>query len=205
MKTIIITENQYNNLKSALYEWYRPSNYDALPNKITLYHGTDYEGLSGIMESGVIDAKAGRRHGESYGINFFTIKGEEMNFSKGYAFSIDVDKSEFENGTFRFENDSWVTSKGAVDIANRNFRVVQAFRWKIDTLHEILENCINREKDVDKGRLRFYNFCYDDSWSSEINIHGLYGIDDPIILNVVNQFGISDDEWFESIYNANYK
>lgn len=201
MKTIIITENQYNDLKSTLYEWYRPSNYDSMPDKITLYHGTDYDGLSGIIESGIVDAKAGKRHGESYGINFFTINGEEMNFSKGYAFSIDVDKSEFENGTFRFENDSWVTSRGTVDIKNRNFKIVQAFYYSIDNLVDILENCINNEKDINNGRFRFFNFCKRQSWQHDFQ-QGIETIDDPIMLKVVNQFGISDDEWLESIASS---
>ena len=35
--------------------------------KIKLYHGTDYIGLTNILNDGVIDARSGRRTGETKG------------------------------------------------------------------------------------------------------------------------------------------
>ena len=202
-RKFIITEQQYKHIINQLRinEAYLPSNFESMGEKIRLYHGTDYDGLVGIMESGVIDAKSGTRHGETKGVNWFTTQGDRLNFSKGYAFSIDVDKSEFENGDFRFMNESEVTCYSSINIENKNFQVVEAFYCKIDRLKDILENCIDIENDVDNGRVRFFNFCKRDSNKYDWQ-QGVYFVDDPVVLKVVNQFGILEDEWLNSIYNS---
>lgn len=203
-RKFIITEQQYKYIVNRLgiNESYIPSGFESMGEKIRLYHGTDYDGLVGIIESGVIDAKSGTRHGETKGVNWFTINGDKLHFSKGYAFSIDVDKSEFDNHTFSFMNDTEVACYSSIDIENKNFQVVEAFYSKIDHIREILENCINIEKDRNNGIWRFFKHFKKTSnrydWQQ-----GIETIDDPIMMKVANQLGISEDEWYESICNSN--
>lgn len=40
---------------------------------IRLYHSTNLEGIEGILESGIIDARQGHRRGETYGMNMIII------------------------------------------------------------------------------------------------------------------------------------
>lgn len=202
-RKFIITEQQYKYIVNRLgiNEAYLPSNFESMGEKIRLYHGTDYDGLVGIIESGVIDARIGRRHGETKGVNWFTTNGDRLSFSKGYAYSIDVDKSEFENHIFNFMNDTEVTNYSSIDIQNKNFQIVEAFYSKIDHLRNVLENSIKRENGKNNGIWRFFNYCKRNSnrfdWQA-----GIVTIDDPVMLKVANQLGISEDEWYESICNS---
>lgn len=189
-------------IKESICEGYLPDRFSPLPEKIRLYHGTDYYGITGVMESGVMDAKSGKRWGETYGVNFFTVNGDRLSFSKGYAFSIDVDAEDFRNGTFQFMNDSDVACYDAVDVRNRNFTIVEAFGWKIGRLGEVLENCIGNAGNVDDGRWKFYRFCMKDA--DRFPGGGtIDAVDDALFVKIMEQLGVSYDEWIESVYKAN--
>lgn len=106
-----------------LTEWYFPDNFESMPDPIKLYHGTDIEALNNILEDGVICAKRGRRTGETSGVNWFFAKNRN-NFSRGSMFSIEVPKSMFENGQFKFMNEIAVISRDSeIPIDGLNFRI----------------------------------------------------------------------------------
>ena len=65
-----ILSNQANESVQHINEW-KPENYDSLPQKIRLYHGTDIFALEDILLDGEINARHGKRTGETYGVNWF--------------------------------------------------------------------------------------------------------------------------------------
>ena len=108
--------------KRILNEW-KPEFYDNLPSVIKIYHGTDTDGINAIVQSGVICAKYGRQHGETYGVNWFSTK-LTGNFGTGTYFSIEVPKTDFEDGTFNFMNEGNVTSEiDEIPIDKYNMRI----------------------------------------------------------------------------------
>ena len=60
-----MNQQQQNNESVERLNELKPKNYDSLPNKIRLYHGTDIYALEDILIDGEINAKAGRRTGET--------------------------------------------------------------------------------------------------------------------------------------------
>lgn len=119
-----------------LNEWWKPEFYDRLPEKIRLYHGTDMMALNDIIEEGVISAYNGHRHGETHGVNWFSLE-LTGNYGHGTYFSIEVPKLDFENHVFHFMNNSDVTSENReIPIDKYNLRIEKIggmdeenFRW----------------------------------------------------------------------------
>ena len=112
-----------NESKQRLNEWWYPEFYNQLPDKIRLYHGTDMMALNDIIEQGVISAYNGHRHGETHGVNWFSLQ-LTGNYGKGTYFSIEVPKSDFENHIFHFMNNSDVTSENReIPIDKYNLRI----------------------------------------------------------------------------------
>lgn len=126
MKYIQAMQNESVN---HLNEW-RPSFFDTLPDTITLRHGTTLAALDSICRDGVISARNGRQTGETNGVNWFTTN-DSVSFGRGSAFSIQVPKSDFENGTFEFMNNCEVISRlSEIPIDKYNFRIEQIGNWK---------------------------------------------------------------------------
>jgi len=132
-----------------LTEWYFPDNFENMPNPIKLYHGTKLDLMDDIVETGVISAKRGGQHGETFGINWFTIN-PKVSFGTGTAFSIEVPKSEFENGNFLFENGHEVTSRASE-------LPIEKYNLKIEKIDGI-------EKEY---FIRVFNKCGNDIWEFE--------------------------------------
>ena len=135
-----ILSNQANESVQHINEW-KPENYDSLPQKIRLYHGTDIFALEDILLDGEINARHGKRTGETHGVNWFFTSFKD-NFARGVVFSIEVDKSEFEKHTFEFVNGSEVTSRdSSVSIQGRNFRIEELDWYNQETFSNILKKC----------------------------------------------------------------
>ena len=127
-----ITESKRMNLN----EW-KPSFFDQLPEKIKLYHGTDIMALNDIIEEGTICALRGRKRSETYGVNWFSTE-LTSNFGHGSNFSIEVPKSDFVNGKFRFMNNSDVTSwDDEIPIAEYNFRIERIGGFNEETFRNL--------------------------------------------------------------------
>ena len=172
---------QNNNVKNESHmrinEW-KPANFSEMPQKIRLYHGTDIFALEDILLDGEINARHGKRTGETYGVNWFFTSFKD-NFARGVVFSIEVDKSEFENHTFEFMNGSEVTSRdSSVSIQGRNFRIEKLDWYNQETLSNILKKC---NGDI-------YDFAnYIGEHSKLLNQIGEYRVDDVVILQILRQ------------------
>ena len=112
-----------------------------------LYHGTTFEALEDIVETGVISAKKGQQHGETNGVNWFSTKYSE-NFSKGVVISISCSEEDFKDGRFKFMNNSEVISDGefrnSIPINNRDFRIEKFLGIKSSNDFEVLHNILER-------------------------------------------------------------
>ena len=172
-----ILSNQANESVQHINEW-KPKNYDSLPQKIRLYHGTDIFALEDILLDGEINARHGKRTGETYGVNWFFTSFKD-NFARGVVFSIEVDKSEFENHTFEFMNGSEVTSRdSSVSIQGRNFRIEELDWYNQETFSNILKKC---NGDI-------YDFAnYIGEHNKLLNQIGEYRVDDVVILQILRQ------------------
>ena len=129
-----------------------------LGEKVRLYHGTSLPELDAIIEDGVISAARGRQHGETFGINWFSLKSSD-NFGTGTVFSIEVPKSKIVDGTFKLVNSGELTAKmSEIPIAQYNLRIEKIGGMNQEVFHNmwkrvngdvfdfvILFNKINRE------------------------------------------------------------
>lgn len=123
---------------------YFPDNYDNMSDPIKLYHGTRLDAMDDIVESGVISALKGRQTGETRGINWFTTNGNKVSFGTGTVFSIEVPKSDFENGQFHFMNDVEVISRNdEIDIEQYNMRIEKIDGFSSKLLIKFFKKCGN--------------------------------------------------------------
>ena len=130
----IVSESKVMNLN----EW-KPSFFDQLPEKIKLYHGTDIMALNDIIEEGKICALHGHKRSETYGVNWFNTQLTN-NFGHGSNFSIEVPKSDFINGKFKFMNNTDVTSwDNEIPIDGYNFRIERIGGFNEETFRNLFE------------------------------------------------------------------
>ena len=130
----IVSESKVMNLN----EW-KPSFFDQLPEKIKLYHGTDIMALNDIIEEGMICALHSHKRSETYGVNWFNTQLTN-NFGHGSNFSIEVPKSDFINGKFKFMNNTDVTSRdNEIPIDGYNFRIERIGGFNEETFRNLFE------------------------------------------------------------------
>lgn len=173
-----MNQQQQNNESVERLNEYKPKNYDSLPNKIRLYHGTDIYALEDILIDGEINAKAGRRTGETYGVNWFFTSYKD-NFSRGVMFSIEVDKSEFDNHIFEFMNNNEVTSRdNVVPIQGRDFRIENIDGYNQEVFNRLLKEC---NGDIYKFLEKLYQVC------KLLNEVGSPYISEPINIQILKQ------------------
>lgn len=132
--------------KQIINEWYYPDNFESLPDKITLYHGTDYYGLENILWEGIIDARRGTSTGETRGMNWFFVSYRD-NYSRGFIYSIDIDKNEINKTAdgFNYMNNNEIANYEPISINNRNFTIHEAFGYKIEDLKNVMwKKCLQQ-------------------------------------------------------------
>ena len=124
-KTIRFNESSLIAIKKGLNEIMAGSDDIVSHNDVSavkLYHGTTIDALLAIMETGVMSAKRGRQHGETYGVNWFSLKNGD-NFNRGAVFSIEVPGDVF-NERFRMMNNSEAVSKDDdLDVTSFNLTI----------------------------------------------------------------------------------
>lgn len=158
-----------------------------------LYHGTTFEALGDIVDTGVISAKKGQQHGETNGVNWFSTKYSE-NFSRGVVISIACSEEDFKDGRFKFMNNSEVISdeelRYAIPINNRDFRIEKFLGIKstngFEVLHNILErfngDIFNTVNLIDRIGEKY----------SGIGYVPLMSVDNPIFQILLKQTGFGD-------------
>ena len=185
-------ENNVMESKQNIREWYYPDNFESLPDKITLYHGTDYDGMENILIDGVIDARRGRSTGETRGMNwFFTLYKD--NYSRGFVYSIDINKEEINktsNG-FNYMNDNEIASYEPISIDNRNFTIHEAFGYEIESLKNVMwRKCLQQtNNDIYEAIYLWIDKFSKLSGAQEYDI----SINNDIIQQILKQF-IGEDE-----------
>lgn len=122
-KTIRFNENGLIAIKNRLNEITAGNDDVVSPNDVvTLWHGTTIDALLCIMESGIMSAKIGGQHGETYGVNWFSLASSD-NFNKGALFSIEVPGSIFDE-EFKMMNKSEAVSRDdELDISRFNLKI----------------------------------------------------------------------------------
>ena len=110
-----------------------------------LYHGTTFEALEDIIDTGVISAKKGQQHGETSGVNWFSTKYSE-NYSRGVVISIACSEEDFKAYRFKFMNNSEVISDNefshSIPINDRDFRIEKFLDIKSSDGFEVLHNIL---------------------------------------------------------------
>ena len=109
-KSIYLTEKQLNYIKNTL----------SGDKMIKLFHNTSLSGAAGIINDGVI--RCNMCHSEGHGdMVWFTTKYDD--YGSECKLSIEVPKSEIDNGTFEFVNRIHVVTYQDVDISKYNLQV----------------------------------------------------------------------------------
>ena len=185
-------ENNVMESKQNIREWHYPDNFDSLPDTITLYHGTDYDGMENILIDGVIDARRGRSTGETRGMNWFFTSYKD-NYSRGFVYSIDINKEEINktsNG-FTYMNDNEIASYEPISIDNRNFTIHEAFGYEIEDLKNVMwRRCLQQtNNDIYEAIYLWIDKFSKLSDAQEYDI----SINNVIIQQILKQF-IGEDE-----------
>ena len=138
-KTIRFNENGLIAIKNRLNEITAGNDEVVSPNDVvTLWHGTTVDALLCIMESGAMSAKRGKQHGETYGVNWFSLAFSDS-FNSGALFSIEVPGDVFSK-EFSMMNKSEATSENdELDISR--------FNLKIEKICGLSRDCIKRAYD----------------------------------------------------------
>lgn len=185
-------ENNVMESRQNIREWHYPDNFENLPEIITLYHGTDYEGMENILIDGVIDARRGRSTGETKGMNWFFTSYKD-NYSRGFIYSIDISKEEINktsNG-FNYMNDSEIASYEPIPINNRNFTIHEAFGYTIEDIKNVMwKKCLQQtHNDIYEAI-----FLWVDKFSKLSNAQEYdITVNNDIIQQILKQF-IGEDE-----------
>lgn len=128
----------------TINEGFRYEDKDKLPNIITLYHGTNFDALNEILDSGVISAKRGWKNSETSDVNWFST---DPNHRWGEClFSIEVSKEYFDyynKPHFTLMNSVHVRTLDDVDIEQFNLLIVNIGGFDLESLGRLLMNSKN--------------------------------------------------------------
>lgn len=131
------------------------------PSTVKLWHGTDVGGLINILKSGRICASDGVQHGETYGVNWFSL-GESYSFYKGALFSIEVPSQDFD-AKFKTMNTFEVTSiDSTVDVAPYDFKVEKFCDFDREALNRYYDMLLEKGERFPIETIRdkiFYEWC----------------------------------------------
>lgn len=178
--------------KNRIDEWFYPEGFENLPERITLYHGTDYDGLEDILLDGTIDARSGRRTGETKGMNWFSTK-YSTNFSRGFIFSIEISKDEINKTTdgFKYMNNNEIANYEPISIENRNFTILEAFGYNFDSLkNNMWKKCLAKTG----GDLSEAVFLFIEKFGSFSNTSGYdISLANPVVEQLLKQLAGADN------------
>lgn len=122
--------------------------------KIKLYHGTDYIGLTNILDDGVIDARSGRRTGETKGMNWFFTEMRN-NFSRGFMFSIEMTREQFKRYGMHFMSEKTVANYEPISLSDVNFNIEEAFGLPYEQILRIKNIASKQNPEINEKDLIF--------------------------------------------------
>ena len=137
------------NLKSykgdSINENYRYETKDELPDVVTLYHGTNFDGLNGILEDGMFSARNSSKRSETQGVNWFSTDPKNS-YGSGCDVSIQVPKEYFEYQSkphFTLMNRVHCRTLDDVDINKFHLNIVNLGGFDMESLKRLLINSRN--------------------------------------------------------------
>ena len=122
--------------------------------KIKLYHGTDYIGLTNILNHGVIDVRSGRRTGETKGMNWFFTEMRN-NFSRGFMFSIELTQKEFKKYGMHFMSEKTVANYNPILLSDVYFNIEEAFGLPYEDILRIKNIASKQNPEINEEDLIF--------------------------------------------------
>ena len=171
----------------------------AFPDEIRLFHGTSPEAVNDILESGVIDAYQGHRHGETEGMNWFSLSYTE-NFSRGAIISLGMTIDQF-NQFFHKMNSAEATSNhSTLDITQFDFQIERLYDFKKEALKRLYELCVEKYgNDAIWSYLTRLNNAAD-----RMNIEHIFA-DTPLFKELMREIGHEDDMRREGLLESSNK
>lgn len=161
-KTIRFNENGLIAIKNKLNEITAGGDKAVSPNDVvTLWHGTDIPGILGILKSGSICAKDGVQHGETYGLNWFSLRKVD-NFCKGIVFSIDVPSVEFKSKFKMMNSAEAVARDDRLDVSQYSLKIERFCDFGREQLNRYYTLLIEKGEHFPIETIRdniFYEWC----------------------------------------------
>lgn len=160
-KTIRFNENGLIALKERLNEVMVGIDDVSHNDIVTLWHGTDIPGIVGILKSGTICARDGVQHGETYGMNWFSLK-KVNNFNKGIVFSIEVPSSEFKTKFKMMNSDEAITRDDRFDISQYDLKIEMFCTFGREQLNRYYNLIVEKGEHYPIETIRdevFYKWC----------------------------------------------
>lgn len=161
-KTIRFKENSLIAIKEKLNEIMAGNDVVVSPNDIvTLWHGTDIPGIVGILKSNTICARDGVQHGETYGMNWFSLKKVD-NFNKGIVFSIEVPSSDFKTKFKMMNSSEAIARDDRLDISQYNLKIEMFCTFGREQLNRYYDLIVEKGEHYPIETIRdevFYKWC----------------------------------------------
>lgn len=124
-KTIRFNENGLIAIKKRLNEIMVGTDgvsHNDVYGNVKLYHGTDILALVAILKTNRVCASDGRQHGETHGMNWFSLKNDGS-FNRGACFSIEVPENELNNVFQKMNSVHVISRESCLDISRYNPQV----------------------------------------------------------------------------------
>ena len=132
--------------ESVVNEGFEYETKDEIPNIVKLYHGTNFDAINDILDSGIISAKRSWKSSETKGVNWFSV---DPNHKWGEClFSVEVPKEYFEYSSqpyFTLMNNIHVRTLDDIDIKQFNLSIVNIGGFDLESLGRLL---INSKNDI---------------------------------------------------------
>lgn len=164
-----------------------------ISNKIKLYHGTTLDALNNILENGYMDASEGVQHGETHGMNWFSLK-YGLNFFNGALFSLEIPKEDFERYFEMVNNSECVSKERKLNLSNYYLQIEKLGPCNFETLSNMLKMCSN---DI----WEFYHKLMKRDWFKDT----YFDISDPLFINLFKQLGITSNDLQKEGLVENYQ
>ena len=132
--------------ESVVNEDFKYETKEEIPNIVKLYHGTNFDAINDILDSGIISAKRSWKSSETKGVNWFSV---DPNHKWGEClFSVEVPKEYFEYSSqpyFTLMNNIHVRTLDDIDIKQFNLSIVNIGGFDLESLGRLL---INSKNDI---------------------------------------------------------
>lgn len=163
-KTIRFNENGLIAIKKRLNEIMVGTDgvsHNDVYGNVKLYHGTDILALVAILKTNRVCASDGRQHGETHGMNWFSLKNDGS-FNRGACFSIEVPENELNNVFQKMNSVHVISRESCLDISRYNPQVEYFCGHTRETLNNYYNIITKKGEKYPIEQIRdeiFYRWC----------------------------------------------